>query len=96
MYYADDYRFSCHKVFFCLRSDYFKALLRDHFDENHGQHNMASITLHDITVDTFKAILYYVYTDYCEVSIILISIDHVILNTVNLSSYQEHNNTILA
>ena len=61
-------RFMCHKAFFCLRSDYFKALLRDHFDENSGQLQIESITLHDISVHVFKCVLYYVYTDSCEVS----------------------------
>ena len=60
-------RFSCHKAFFCLRSDYFKALLRDHFDENvRGQAEY--INLHDISIDVFKCVLYYVYTETCQAS----------------------------
>ncbi|XP_067928958.1 ankyrin repeat and BTB/POZ domain-containing protein 1-like [Watersipora subatra] len=64
---VNDFKFMCHKAFFCLRSDYFKALLRDHFDENVGG-QVECINLQDINVDVFKCILYYIYTDNCQLT----------------------------
>lgn len=61
----------CPQAFFCGRSDYFKALLEDHFSEGellHSQPSTPVITLHNISHDIFIHIMYYIYTDYTEVS----------------------------
>lgn len=64
-----DSSFLCHKAFFCGRSDYFRALLDDHFRESEAP--VASgdppvVTLHDISPDIFTHVLYYVYSDHTE------------------------------
>ncbi|XP_063797251.1 ankyrin repeat and BTB/POZ domain-containing protein 1 isoform X2 [Pseudophryne corroboree] len=63
------YNFLCHKSFFCGRSDYFKALLQDHFCESQElqtQPSIPVITLHNITAETFTRVLYYIYSDDTE------------------------------
>ncbi|XP_069722425.1 ankyrin repeat and BTB/POZ domain-containing protein 1 isoform X3 [Phaenicophaeus curvirostris] len=64
-----DYNFLCHKAFFCGRSDYFKALLEDHFSESEELQTQPSIpvvTLHNISEDIFIRVLYYIYSDDTE------------------------------
>uniref|UniRef100_A0A8C5K1E4 Ankyrin repeat and BTB/POZ domain-containing protein 1 n=1 Tax=Jaculus jaculus TaxID=51337 RepID=A0A8C5K1E4_JACJA len=58
-------------AFFCGRSDYFRALLDDHFQES--EEPVASggppvVTLHGISPDIFTHVLYYVYSDHTELS----------------------------
>ncbi|KAG8564787.1 hypothetical protein GDO81_016594 [Engystomops pustulosus] len=59
------------RLFFCGRSDYFKALLQDHFCESQElqtQPSIPVITLHNISEETFTRVLYYMYTDDTELS----------------------------
>uniref|UniRef100_A0A8D1EFQ3 Ankyrin repeat and BTB/POZ domain-containing protein 1 n=1 Tax=Sus scrofa TaxID=9823 RepID=A0A8D1EFQ3_PIG len=66
---VEGYNFLCHKAFFCGRSDYFRALLDDHFQENEqleAQGSLLAITLHGISPDVFTHVLYYVYSDHTE------------------------------
>ena len=58
------------QVFFTGRSDYFKALLDDHFGESSTdeEHNLPVITLHETTSAIFVQVMYYIYQDSCEVS----------------------------
>uniref|UniRef100_A0A673LHQ8 Ankyrin repeat and BTB/POZ domain-containing protein 1 n=1 Tax=Sinocyclocheilus rhinocerous TaxID=307959 RepID=A0A673LHQ8_9TELE len=68
---VEDYDFLCHKAFFCSRSDYFKALLEDHFSEGETLQTHPSIpviTLHDVSHDLFTRILYYIYSDNTQLS----------------------------
>ncbi|KAF2988078.1 hypothetical protein EK904_005454, partial [Melospiza melodia maxima] len=68
---VEDYNFLCHKAFFCGRSDYFKALLEDHFSESEELQTQPSIpvvTLHNISEDIFIRVLYYIYSDDTELS----------------------------
>ncbi|XP_045847586.1 ankyrin repeat and BTB/POZ domain-containing protein 1 isoform X4 [Meles meles] len=61
--------FLCHKAFFCGRSDYFRALLDDHFRENEeleASGGLPAITLHGISPDIFTHVLYYIYSDHTE------------------------------
>ncbi|XP_070948410.1 ankyrin repeat and BTB/POZ domain-containing protein 1 isoform X9 [Macaca nemestrina] len=61
--------FLCHKAFFCGRSDYFRALLDDHFRESEEPETSGgppAITLHGISPDIFTHVLYYVYSDHTE------------------------------
>lgn len=58
------------QAFFCGRSDYFKALLEDHFSESEELQTQPSIpvvTLHNISEDIFIRVLYYIYSDDTEV-----------------------------
>ncbi|XP_043103033.1 ankyrin repeat and BTB/POZ domain-containing protein 1 [Puntigrus tetrazona] len=68
---VEGYDFLCHKAFFCGRSDYFKALLEDHFSEGETLQTHPSIpviTLHDVSHDLFTRILYYIYSDNTQLS----------------------------
>jgi ankyrin repeat/BTB/POZ domain-containing protein 1 len=64
------------QAFFCERSDYFKALVEDHFGEASGGissdvdpslDNIQSITLRDISASVFYRVLSYIYCDSAEV-----------------------------
>ncbi|NP_001398403.1 ankyrin repeat and BTB/POZ domain-containing protein 1 isoform 3 [Mus musculus] len=64
-----DSSFLCYKAFFCGRSDYFRALLDDHFQESEepaASGDPPVVTLHDISPDIFIHVLYYVYSDHTE------------------------------
>ncbi|XP_057561591.1 podocalyxin-like protein 2 isoform X2 [Hippopotamus amphibius kiboko] len=66
---VDGHSFLCHKAFFCGRSDYFRALLDDHFRESEeleASSGLLAITLHGISPDIFTHVLYYVYSDHTE------------------------------
>ncbi|CAG11294.1 unnamed protein product, partial [Tetraodon nigroviridis] len=66
---VDGYNFLCHKAFFCGRSDYFRALLEDHFSEGEQLQSHPStlvITLHNISHEIFIHVMYYIYTDKTE------------------------------
>uniref|UniRef100_A0A671KMP7 Ankyrin repeat and BTB/POZ domain-containing protein 1 n=1 Tax=Sinocyclocheilus anshuiensis TaxID=1608454 RepID=A0A671KMP7_9TELE len=68
---VEGYDFLCHKAFFCGRSDYFKALLEDHFSEGEtlqAHPSIPVITLHDVSHDLFTRILYYIYSDNTQLS----------------------------
>jgi len=78
---VEGHLFHCHKVFFANRSEYFKVLLADHFDESQQStassfssfsssdcRGLSVITLHDISVSTFVQIMYYIYQDSCELT----------------------------
>ncbi|KAM9343759.1 ankyrin repeat and BTB/POZ domain-containing protein 1 isoform 1-T1 [Pholidichthys leucotaenia] len=69
---VNGYDFLCHKAFFCGRSDYFKALLEDHFSEGEQLQSQPStpvITLHNISHEIFMQIMYYIYTDETELTL---------------------------
>ncbi|XP_036389202.1 ankyrin repeat and BTB/POZ domain-containing protein 1 isoform X1 [Megalops cyprinoides] len=69
---VEGYDFLCHKVFFCGRSDYFRALLEDHFSEGEmlpSQPSTPVLTLHNISRDIFIRVLYYIYSDDTELSL---------------------------
>nr|XP_046221031.1 ankyrin repeat and BTB/POZ domain-containing protein 1 isoform X1 [Oncorhynchus gorbuscha] len=68
---VEGYDFLCHKAFFCGRSDYFKALLQDHFSEGEMMQSQPStpvLTIHNISHEIFIRLLYYVYSDDTELS----------------------------
>ncbi|XP_029911120.1 ankyrin repeat and BTB/POZ domain-containing protein 1 [Myripristis murdjan] len=68
---VDGYNFLCHKAFFCGRSDYFKALLEDHFSEGEmlqSQPSTPVLTLHNISHEIFISLLYYIYSDDTELT----------------------------
>lgn len=65
----------CLQAFFCGRSDYFKALLEDHFSEGEQLQSQPStpvITLH-ISHEIFIHVMYYIYTDDTQVSALFLS-----------------------
>lgn len=67
-----DFNNVCFQAFFCGRSDYFKALLEDHFSEGEQLQSQPStpvITLHNISHEVFIHVMYYIYTDDTEVCV---------------------------
>lgn len=61
---VDGHTFLCHKVFFALRSEYFKALLADHFCEaEQSSDGMSRIHVRGVHPQVFAAIVHYVYTN---------------------------------
>ncbi|XP_042240790.1 ankyrin repeat and BTB/POZ domain-containing protein 1-like isoform X1 [Homarus americanus] len=62
---VDGYPFMCHKMFFCPRSEYFKALLRDHFHEAQWRDSTDSripvVTLNNISAEVFAILVHYLY-----------------------------------
>ncbi|XP_020736797.2 ankyrin repeat and BTB/POZ domain-containing protein 1 isoform X1 [Odocoileus virginianus] len=67
---VDGYDFLCHKAFFCGRSEYFRALLDDHFQES-GQlaasGGLPAVALQSVSPEVFTHVLYYVYSNHTEV-----------------------------
>ncbi|KAH3893046.1 ankyrin repeat and BTB/POZ domain-containing protein 1-like isoform X3 [Dreissena polymorpha] len=63
------HKFYCHKAFFCVRSDYFKALVRDHFGEGSmSEEDIPVIEIHDVSTAVFVCVMYYIYQDSCELT----------------------------
>ncbi|KAG1714139.1 Ankyrin repeat and BTB/POZ domain-containing protein 1 [Nymphon striatum] len=63
---VDNYNFMCHQAFICSRSDYFKAMLRNHFLETEVSDEnlrLMSIKLYEVPVKIFVNVLYYIYQD---------------------------------
>ncbi|XP_042529195.1 ankyrin repeat and BTB/POZ domain-containing protein 1 isoform X2 [Dipodomys spectabilis] len=66
---VEDCSFLCHKAFFCGRSDYFRALLEDHFCESKepgAPGAPTTVTLQGISPEVFTHVLFYVYSDHTE------------------------------
>lgn len=63
---VDGTYFLCHKVVMCNRSDYFRAIIEDHFTEasrpSSGR-QIAVIELQRVTPDVFGCILHHIYSD---------------------------------
>ncbi|XP_003740768.1 ankyrin repeat and BTB/POZ domain-containing protein 1 [Galendromus occidentalis] len=60
-------RFFAHRLFYCQRSEYFSAHLRDHFREAATVNgDIPLISLSDITADVFSCIHEFIYKDYTE------------------------------
>ncbi|XP_028398394.1 ankyrin repeat and BTB/POZ domain-containing protein 1-like isoform X2 [Dendronephthya gigantea] len=67
---VQNYEFYCNKVFFCHRSDYFKALFE--FSETAAsnqdlQEDDCRITINDVTPDVFSIVVTYLYIDEAEI-----------------------------
>jgi ankyrin repeat/BTB/POZ domain-containing protein 1 len=61
------YKFYCHKAFFCGRSEYFNALLRDHFCETTADDGTPTINIRDVPAEVFCAVVCYIYTNIVQV-----------------------------
>ncbi|XP_060985012.1 ankyrin repeat and BTB/POZ domain-containing protein 1 isoform X3 [Dama dama] len=67
---VDGYDFLCHKAFFCGRSEYFRALLDDHFQESEqlaASGGLPAVSLQSVAPEVFTHVLYYVYSNHTEV-----------------------------
>ncbi|XP_078001015.1 ankyrin repeat and BTB/POZ domain-containing protein 1-like [Glandiceps talaboti] len=67
---VEGHHFYCHKIFFCCRSDYFSALLADHFSEmgTDSQENIPVVFLKDISAHVFSKVVQYLYTEKPQIS----------------------------
>ncbi|PSN49801.1 Ankyrin repeat and BTB/POZ domain-containing protein 1, partial [Blattella germanica] len=54
-------------AFFCGRSEYFHALLRDHFSETTADDGIPVVTIRNVPVEAFAAVVYYIYTNGVQV-----------------------------
>ncbi|KAB0363464.1 hypothetical protein FD754_007620 [Muntiacus muntjak] len=67
---VDGYDFLCHKAFFCGRSEYFRALLDDHFQESEqlaASGGLPAVSLQSVAPEVFTHVLYYIYSNHSEV-----------------------------
>eukprot|EP00794_Sanderia_malayensis_P006096 gene6096-6800_t len=58
----------CHQVFMCGRSEYFSALRNFSMSQEDKNTDMFEVTLNDISAEAFVSVLYYIYTDRCQLS----------------------------
>jgi hypothetical protein len=68
----DCYDFNVHQAFMCTRTEYFSALVKNHFNEmlpnsNKQNNGKSTMILRHIRKELFLPLLYYIYTDECEV-----------------------------
>ncbi|CAG7838669.1 unnamed protein product [Allacma fusca] len=64
---VDGYRFYCHKVFVCVRSGYFNAML--HFNQNQLlEDNIPILKIVDFEPEVMTCVLYYIYTNNAQLS----------------------------
>lgn len=85
--------FSWLQAFFCGRSDYFRALLEDHFSEGEQLQSHPStlvITLHNISHEIFIHVMYYIYTEKTEVSALLLCHLFVKFTVIQWEKYGVH------
>ncbi len=68
---------NCLQVVFSKRSDYFQALLADHFQEasssnnsSSAQHHQTTLTLNGVRPEVFAEVVRHVYSDTQEVGLI--------------------------
>jgi len=70
-----EYKFFCHRPVFLARSEFFQVLLEDHFNEatEDEEANLTTINLNQVSPEVFSCIVFFVYTNDCEISEDLIS-----------------------
>merc|ERR1719195_134313 len=63
--------FHCHKAMFCTRSDYFKALIDDHFQESSWDSslNVPVIDVHNVEPNVFAIVVNHVYSNIQHLSL---------------------------
>jgi len=79
---VEHHKFYCHKAAFAVRSEYFRALFRDHFGEtsqtdilNDSVDELSSppvidvLSIRDITAEVFAQVVLYVYSNNIEVQL---------------------------
>ncbi|CAF1018042.1 unnamed protein product [Rotaria sp. Silwood1] len=69
----ESYYFHVHQAFMCTRTEYFSAIVKNHFNEllpNTEQQNneKSTVILKHIHKEHFIPLLYYIYSDDCEIS----------------------------
>ncbi|CAF0921302.1 unnamed protein product [Didymodactylos carnosus] len=67
MFIVDGYQFNIHRVFMCTRTEYFSVLIKNHFNEICQIDGKQAIILKNVRKELFIPILYYIYSDDCEI-----------------------------
>ncbi|CAF0763964.1 unnamed protein product [Adineta steineri] len=67
------YHFNVHQAFMCTRTEYFSAMVKNHFNEmlpnsNKQTNEKSTMILKHIRKELFLPLLYYIYSDECEIS----------------------------
>ena len=62
------YEYFCHKPIFSTRSEYFRALLEDHFQETEmdGQYHLPVINIHQVSPQGIKVITFFNANSFCR------------------------------
>ena len=62
---VQDHLFACHQAMFCTRSDYFRALINDHFNENSWDTalNLPVVEVHNVEPMVFAVVVTHVYSN---------------------------------
>ena len=65
-----DYKFFCHRPVFLARSEYFQVVLEDHFNEatEDEEFHLTTINFNQVSPEVFSCIVFFVYTNDCEIS----------------------------
>jgi len=72
---VEQFKFFCHRPVFLARSEYFQALLEDHFNEaeEDEEFHLPVVHIHQVSPAVFSCIVSFVYTNECNISEDLIS-----------------------
>jgi len=67
---VQDRHFYCHKAVFCTRSEYFRALIEDHFSESgtDTESRLPVVPLHNVDIATFSVVVSHVYSNLQELT----------------------------
>lgn len=65
---VENHLFRCHKLFFAGRSDYFAALLRDHFLESDNRRAVSKFVISD-HADLFRLLICFLYTNDVDITL---------------------------
>lgn len=64
---VENLQFYCHQVFLCSHSDFFKALISDHFDEHpKPTSKILTVRLQHLSAEIFRHVIIYVYSGKAE------------------------------
>jgi len=66
---VEDLKFSCHKCVLFARTEYFRALMQDHFCESEvGEDEIRIIKINHVTPRVLGDVLVFVYTNSCQIT----------------------------
>jgi hypothetical protein len=68
----DYYYFNVHQAFMCTRTEYFSLLVKNHFNEMLPNNIKSTMILKHIRKELFLPLLYYIYSDECQVKIVFL------------------------
>ncbi|CAF1205224.1 unnamed protein product [Adineta ricciae] len=65
----DQYYFNVHRAFMCTRTEYFSAMVKNHFNEMLLNPTQSTMPLKHIRKELFLPLLYYIYSNECQISV---------------------------